>query len=252
MNAHLSVAGGPGGVGGNGGNGTDGTQDGGSEGHWTRVDLTPDDPFDDAYEQVWVDGEVYPGIAGGRGGFGGPGGSGGNGGTIVFTSIVDDTSPVLEAPGGGGQNGGWGGTGGTYAAPEEDGGKSRRPARPGDWGADGQVAYTNVAEADFVAGLRPLLGVYANYWAPFRLAVGEWLYHRHDDDPGQPSFTELAATEFQRTWRCSPTTPRPSASGGSSRAASTRLGSTRNSTCCRCSTTTSMLLPASARSRSTS
>lgn len=204
VNAHISVAGGWGGVGGNGGNGTDGTPDNELAGYWERVDLTPYDPFDDAYEDRWVDPVLVPGIPGGRGGVGGRGGSGGNGGTIRFTSIVDETWPTLEAPGGGGRDGGWGGWGGVFATPEDDGGTMAPSGASGDPGADGEVTYTTVPEIDFVASLRPLLGAYANYWAPFRLAVGDWLYHQPDDGPGRPSPTELAATEFRRTLELQP------------------------------------------------
>ena len=61
---------------------------------------------------------------------------------------------------------------------------------------------STVSPEDFVAGLRPLLDSetrsWANYWAPFRIAMGEFYYHRYNPsavdagDAGQLAATELA------------------------------------------------------------
>ncbi|KAA9105501.1 hypothetical protein [Microbacterium rhizomatis] len=203
VNAQISVAGGNATSGGRGGNGTAGGNGSYTAEHTEQRDLTPNDPFDFEYEDVLVPEMTIDGTPGGNGGYGAPGGSGGNGGTIVFTSITDDTEPVFTtapgAPGGGGA-GGAAGADGAYspsaASPGQDG-------APGNWGAEGSVTRSTVSEDDFIAGLRPLLdstgSSWANYWAPFRIAMGEYYYHRYNPSSEDPTENgELAATEIAR------------------------------------------------------
>lgn len=202
-NVQISVAGGTATGGGNGGNGTRGVDGAFIAGHTDRVDLTPEDPFDDAYEDIVVPDQDIPGTPGGDGGWGGNGGSGGSGGTISFTSIADDSEPVFATAGGAPGGGGVGGAAG------EDGARSSGAASPGQdgtagtWGTEGTVARATVSEEDFIAGLRPLLDStgpsWANYWAPFRIAMGDFHYHRFTpgaEDPGDGG--ERAALELQR------------------------------------------------------
>lgn len=200
---NISVNGGNATGGGNGGNGTRGVDGAYIAGYTDRRDLTPDDPFDNAYEEIIVEPQDIPGTPGGDGGWGGNGGSGGNGGTISFTSIIDDSEPVFAAGAGAPGGGGIGG------APGEDGARSSATAAAGSdgaaggWGAEGSVSRATVSEEDFIAGLRPLLDStgpsWANYWAPFRIAMGDFHYHRFNpsaENPGDGG--ERAALELTR------------------------------------------------------
>jgi hypothetical protein len=209
INAQISVRGGPGGPAGNGGNGAGGTADSEIAGYTEVVDSTPDDLSDFATHEVYHPPVPIPGIPGGKGGWGGAGGSGGPGGTIAFTSIADDTAPVLDAAGGAGQPGGYGGTGGMFAPAEEDGTGTAPQGAEGSWGANGVVTQSIVSEEDFAAGLRPLLGAHADDWAQFRAGNGEYLYHRHNDDiPDRADCSERAAAEFQRALELQPMNPK--------------------------------------------
>ncbi|MFJ6835496.1 hypothetical protein [Streptomyces sp. NPDC091209] len=154
-------------------------------------------------------GQTVPGTAGGDGGWGGRGGDGGSGGTIAFTSIVDDTSPVLEATGGRGGPGGPGGAAGPDGAGSEATAVEGSFGTDGASGIDGQVVQSNVAEPDYPAGLRPLLDStgpsYANYWAPFRIVTGEYYYHRYNPSvPERVDFGRVAAGEFERALELQP------------------------------------------------
>lgn len=203
INARISVAGGTATGGGHGGNGTGGANGWYTAEHTEQRDLTPNDPFDFEFEDVVVPEETVYGTPGGSGGGGGNGGNGGSGGSIVFTSISDDTEPVFTtsagAPGGGGGGGAAGADGAfsaSAASPGPDG-------TPGEWGAEGTVARSTVSEEDFIAGLRPLLDStgpsWANYWGPFRLAMGEYYYHLFTPNADDPAGNgQLAATEIAR------------------------------------------------------
>lgn len=208
INAHISVAGGSATSGGPGGNGARGV-----DGHITpdKTIFVVDDKFAEppTGHEEFVAGQTISGTPGGDGGAGGAGGNGGNGGTISFTSIVDDTPPVLEAGGGGA------GAGGPGGAPGEDGRLSDVMAVEGSFGtdglpgSDGQVTFTNVAEADYPAGLRPLLDStgpsYANYWAPFRIITGEYFYHQYNPSiPERADNAARAAVEFERALELQP------------------------------------------------
>jgi hypothetical protein len=144
-----------------------------------------------------------PGTLGGGGGFGGDGGAGGNAGSIRFTSIVDDTAPVLEAAGGAGGAGGPGGLTGQHGAFAEvppDTPTAAADGTPGAFGAEGTITVATLSEEDYIAGLRPLLDAegpsYANHWAPYRKAVGQFFYRQFRKS--QPLMGQLAATEFDR------------------------------------------------------
>ncbi|CAJ0888858.1 hypothetical protein AMST5_03913 [freshwater sediment metagenome] len=175
VNAYVNVSGGSGAGGGAGADGIEGTPDTIIEGYWVTV---PDPwPMETTHEE-WVPGEVIPGTPGSPPGMGGAGGAGGNGGHIVFTSLTDEFTPSLEAGGGAGGAGGPGGFLGDVQA---------------EWGADGRsglagsIAYSIVSEQEFLAVVRNDIGIYANYWAPFRIAVGHYCYHQYN-----PTVTERA------------------------------------------------------------
>lgn len=200
---NISAIGGNATGGGNGGNGTRGVDGAYIAGYTDRRDLTPDDPYDDAYEEIIVEPQDIPGTPGGDGGWGGNGGSGGSGGSISFTSIVDDSEPVFAV------SGGAAGGGGLAGAAGQDGARSSGAASPGGdgtagaWGAEGSVARATVSEEDFIAGLRPLLDStgpsWANYWAPFRIAMGDFLYHQFTPSvESRSAYGEQAALELRR------------------------------------------------------
>ncbi|WP_375386691.1 hypothetical protein [uncultured Microbacterium sp.] len=202
-NAQISVAGGNGTSGGRGGNGTAGGNGSYSAEHTEQRDLTPGDPYDFEFEDVVIPEQTIDGTPGGNGGWGAPGGSGGSGGAIVFTSISDDTEPVFTTSPGGPGGGGAGGAAGADGAYSPSAASPGQDGAPGEWGAEGSVTRSTVSEEDFIAGLRPLLDStgpsWANYWAPFRIAMGEYYYHRFNpsaDDPAENG--QLAATEIAR------------------------------------------------------
>lgn len=198
----------PGGSGGNGGRGVDGFT---IPDQVVFVDDTPDDLSDSQGHEELIPGRTVDGTQGGNGGGGGNGGNGGNGGTIRFTSIVDDTFPVLDV------RGGTGGPGGAGGAPGADGALSQTAAAEGpfgaegDFGAEGVATQINIAEADFIAGLRSVLDFpdeavsYANHWAPYRIVVGDYFYHRYNPSvPEREGFGQLAAIEFTRALELQP------------------------------------------------
>lgn len=209
VNASVSAFGGngaPGGPGGNGGRGIDGyiVPD-----KVVWVDDTPDDLSNFSGHEETIPGFAVDGTPGGHGGGGGNGGNGGNGATISFTSIVDDTSPTLDVRGGGGGPAGPGGAPGADGNLSPSAAEQGSPGLEGNPGADGQATHTNVSEADYIAGLRSVLDMpgvsYANHWAPFRITVGDYFYHRYNPSvPGREEFSQLAAVEFARALELQP------------------------------------------------
>lgn len=209
INASVSAVGGtgaPGGLGGYGGRGVDGfvTPD---QVIW--VDDTPDNLSNFAGHEEVIPGRSVDGTPGGDGGMGGTGGAGGNGGLVMFTSIVDDTPPVLDV------RAGTGGSGGPGGAPGIDGAFSASTAiegpsgTEGSSGAEGMAIATNITEPEFVAGLRSVLDMpgisYANYWAPYRIWVADYFYHRHNPSvPGREHFSQLTAIELTRALELQP------------------------------------------------
>ncbi|MFA1626081.1 hypothetical protein ACDY96_26030 [Rhizobium mongolense] len=183
--AYISVSGGRGADGGVGADGTEGVPDTIIEGRWVTV---PDPwPMETTHEE-WIPGEVIPGTPGTPPSMGGNGGAGGNAGTLIFTSMIEDEFPTLLAEGGGGGAGGPGGFLGQEQAPSGADGAS---------GAASAVSYTVVSEADFLALVRNDIGVYANYWAPFRIAVGNYFYHKYNSRVAhRAGYLTLAAGEL--------------------------------------------------------
>jgi hypothetical protein len=211
VNANVLAAGGngaPGGSGGPGGRGVDGFI---IPDQTVWVDDTPDNLSNFSGHEEFIPGGTVDGTPGGNGGGGGNGGAGGNGGTVKFTSIVDDTFPTLDVRGGGGGPGGAGG------APGIDGNLSASQAGEGSFGAegafgaDGQAIHANVSEAEYIAGLRSVLDFpaegwsYANHWAPYRIVVGDYFYHKYNPSaPGREWFGKDAAIEFTRALELQP------------------------------------------------
>lgn len=219
INAHVSVAGGTGFHGGPGTNGIDGINGSVTEDREIFVEdrvqpplgtLAPGEtspPPTGHFETI--PGQTILGTPGGDGGTGGTGGNGGNGGTITFTSIVDDTPPILVAGGGLGGQGGPGGAAGSGGRGFEGIAVDGYSGTDGALGADGQVIFTNVAEPDYPAGLRPLLDStgpsYANYWAPFRIVVGDYFYHMHNPSVSdRVDYARDAVIEFERALELQP------------------------------------------------
>ncbi|MER8571378.1 hypothetical protein NKG99_07085 [Mesorhizobium sp. M1409] len=166
--AHVSVSGGQGFGGTTGADGTEGTPDIVIEGEWVTV---PDPwPMETSHEE-WRPGETIPGTPGSPPGIGGSGGPGGNAGALIFTSTTEDGYPTLEAEGGSGGPGGPGGFLGNEQAPYGEGGAS---------GASSAINYTVVSDGDFLALVRGDIGIYANYWAPFRIVVADYYYHKYN------------------------------------------------------------------------
>lgn len=203
INAQINASGGWGTAGTPGADGTCGTPDYHSDGYWETVT----DPQTGETTQVWHDGEDIPGTEPTNGTKGGSGGPGGPGGTITFTSIEDQSTPWLSAAGGAGGPGGPGGA--AAQGPYSEGSVDGDPGVDGPAGADGQVNFTNLDEADYIAGLRPLLDStgtpFANYWAPFRIITGEYFYHRYNPGvPDRADYARLAGIEFERTLELQP------------------------------------------------
>ena len=191
VNVHLSSVGTPGADGGNAGHGGQGV-DG-----WYGFDDGSGQPPEGA----------YAGSAGGTGGHGGNGGSGGSGGAIVLTTMTDIAARTLTSAG---AAAGKGGRGGRFG---RDGARCDEPACPPDTGgpcsgahgtdgapgASPPPAYTVLTEEAYLAEVFALLGPkqYANYWAPFRLATGEYFFRKFR--PGiadDADYGVLAAREF--------------------------------------------------------
>ncbi len=211
INANVLATGGigaPGGAGGGGGRGVDGftTPD-----QVVWVDDTPDDLSNFSGHEEIIPGATVDGTPGGFGGVGGNGGNGGNGGTIKFTSIVDDTFPVLDVRGGPGGPGGPGGAPGASGHLSPSDAAEGPFGAEGNFGAEGQAVHANVSETEFVAGLRSVLDFpaddvsYANHWAPYRIIVGDYFYHRYNPSvPERVEFSQLAAVEFARALELQP------------------------------------------------
>lgn len=207
----INVAGGAGASGGDGGNGGPGAN-GTTIPGGTTTEVVFDRAGNPSEVEVPLPDIDIPGQLGGWGGAGGMGGAGGDAGTLMFTSMVDDTAPILVA------TAGPGGSGGALGANGPDGLEAVIPEPPEDpdttwvfdatgaFGAEGTIIAVTVAEEEFVAGLRPLLDAqgpsFANHWAPYRLAVGQYLYRQHRRS--NPSKGQEAATEFARTLELQP------------------------------------------------
>jgi hypothetical protein len=206
INARVSVTGGPGAAGAPGADGAPGVDGYATSDQYVWVVDDPGPP--PIGHEEFRPGETFPGTKGGDGGWGGRGGAGGNGGTITFTSISDD-APVLEAFGNSGGPGGPAGVAGRDGRFSEGGAIDGAPGEEGAWGVDGTINYTNVDEAAYPAGLRPLLDStgpsYANYWAPFRIVTGDYFYHRYNRSvPERADYARLAAIEFERALELQP------------------------------------------------
>ncbi|MBY9064362.1 hypothetical protein K7957_15590 [Sphingomonas yunnanensis] len=178
-NLRVSAAGGTGSQGGQGGRGGNGV-----EGKIVRPGGEP---------------EIAEGSRGGPGGSGGPGAPGGAAGKIVTISVAAPQDCAMDGSGGPGGPGGPPGPrgkDGKYALDELPGPNgSGGPAGPVGTAVAPEI-YT-LSEADYIAGLRPHLGAYANHWAPFRLSMGEWHYRRFHSDDGS-SEGALAVVELDR------------------------------------------------------
>jgi hypothetical protein len=205
----ISVSGGAGAAGGAGGNGGPGSPATTIPGK-SHTEVVVDE-FGTSTEVVVQDSQdiEIAGTLGGGGGIGGDGGAGGNAGTIRFTSIADDSPPLLEAIGGAGSPGGAGGiagANGAFAEVPPDFDPTPLPGSAGTFGADGTISVATVSAEDYVAGLRPLLDAegpsYANHWAPYRKAVGQYYYRQIRQS--QSEMGDLAATEFARCLELQP------------------------------------------------
>jgi hypothetical protein len=193
FDARISVSGGSGANGGTGADGTEGTPDIIIEGQWVSV---PDPwPMETSHDE-WIPGETIPGTPGSPAGMGGAGGNGGNAGTLVFTTMEEPWSPFLEANGGGGGAGGSGGFLGDEQGPS------------GADGSGGQASIINfsiVNEDDFLNSVRNDIGIYANYWAPFRVVVGNYFYHTYNSKvPDRSGDLLIAAGELAAALKFQP------------------------------------------------
>jgi hypothetical protein len=158
------------------------------------------------------DGQVTGAVSGSHGGYGGAGGNGGSGGaggTLTLLTIAPVASPALRTGGGRGAAAGAGaafGMDGAYCGDPicTDDSQPWKGA-DGAWGADGGGAPPQVetlSEEDFKQRQQQLLGIgtdtyWGNFWAPFRLVMGE--YHFRRFQPGAAAddgLGRLAAREF--------------------------------------------------------
>jgi hypothetical protein len=184
INAQINVSGATGANGYAGANGSEGVPEDAIEGHY----ITVMDPGTGEEREEWVPREVIrPAIPEVPPAMGGPGGAGGNAGTLVFTSL-EECWPSLAAEGGAGGAGGPGGTLGDIQAEE------------GSFGANGHssaIDYSIVSEQDYLKLIKSDLGIYANYWAPFRIVTGIYFYHRYNSRiANRSSYLPMAVTEF--------------------------------------------------------
>lgn len=154
--------------------------------------------------------QVMAGTRGGYGGKGGPGARGGPGGTLTYVGIAEPSGMVLETGGGpggpGGANGAAGSDGAYYVPPEDQPAPDENWPMTGDQGPDGSgppLAYELVGPAEFVQRMRATLGVVANYWAPFRLVVGEYFYRHYHPGDGSDNGARAAA-ELERALEFQP------------------------------------------------
>jgi hypothetical protein len=186
VSASASAAGGDGGSGGSGGDGE------------------PDRTYDSG-EMV----EGYPGTHGGKGGSGGKGGNGANGGTVVVWSMQPLPNPLLVAgstPGSSGGRGGRWGRNGSNIPVNEDGSEDPQVdfAPNGTNGINGASPAPDVQvldQANYLDRMRALLDSdpdrnFGNYWAPFRITVGEYYFRQFQPDDDMTDKGTLTAREF--------------------------------------------------------
>lgn len=184
IGAHIDVSGTQGADGAVGADGADEIPEEIIEGYFELVW----DPIFDVQREVWVPPRVIQErVAGWPAGMGGEGQAGGNAGTLVFTTL-EENWPTLIAEGGAG---GHGGPGGSLHDVQGDWGN------PGRSGNPSTVAYRIVSEDEHHALVSGELGIYKNYWAPFRINVGNYFYHTHNPAVEERSGDLLlAAGEF--------------------------------------------------------
>lgn len=209
-NVQIKTSGGSGTSGAPGGNGATGSDGFYREG-WTET-IYPD-PFDTTvFQEVYHDPVDVYGTSGGNGGDGGSGGNGGNAGSITFTRMTEAGTPVFELTGG---QAGWGAAGGAKGAPGargEDLAVDGTPGTSGVNGADGSLTAVWISDDDAFAQLiRPTIGhLFANHWAPFRVAMGDHFFRQHNAPLGQPNpggaadQAAKAALEFSRALELQP------------------------------------------------
>lgn len=203
----IKTSGGSGTSGAHGGNGAPGSN-GFYRDAWVETIQDPRDPT--VSREVYHEAEDVYGTSGGSGGWGGKGGNGGNGGSIRFLRMKEDAPPLLEAAGG---RPGSGAPGGSKAAPGargEDLAADGNAGEDGTWGADGAVTSDWIADdVAFSRLIRPTIGDnFSNHWAPFRVAMGDYFYHRHNPKLDGPStgtdHAAMAAIEFVRALELQP------------------------------------------------
>ena len=155
--------------------------------------------------------QVFPGTRGGYGGIGGTGAPGGPGGNFFYVGLSEPAGSNVETGGGpggpGGLNGQPGRDGMFYTPPDDlpPPPDDELPAsgRQGPSGDGPGASFEIVAPDEFVQRMRNKLGIYANYWAPFRLAMGAWHYRRYH--PGYDAENGvLAAAELERALEFQP------------------------------------------------
>ena len=161
-------------------------------------------------ERIDDSGEVVEGFRGTRGGKGGKGGNGGNGasgGTLVVWSTQTLPSPSLitgSTPGSKGGRGGRWGINGTDLPEDEIGNDDPLFAPNGVDGTDGSSPPPDVQVLDndtYLNRMRALLNSdpdrnFGNFWAPFRLIVGEYYFRQFQPDDDMTDKGTLAAREF--------------------------------------------------------
>lgn len=203
----IKTSGGSGTSGVSGGNGATGSN-GFYRDAWVETIPDPNDPT--VYREVYHDAQDVSGTSGGSGGWGGKGGNGGNAGSIRFLRMKEDAPPLLEAAGGQPGSGAPGGYKGAPGARGEDLATDGNAGENGTWGANGVVTSDWVAD-DVAFGrlIRPTVGDnFSNHWAPFRAAMGDYFYHRHNPKLDGPStgtdHAAMAATEFARALELQP------------------------------------------------
>ena len=209
-NVQIKTSGGSGTNGAPGGNGATGSDGFYREG-WTET-IYPD-PFDTTvFQEVYHDPLDVYGTSGGSGGRGGNGGNGGNAGSVIYTRMTEVGTPVFELTGG---QAGWGASAGGKGAPGargEDLGVDGTPGDGGVNGEDGSLTEEWVSDdAAFGQLIRPTIGhLFANHWAPFRVAMGDHFYRQYNPPLGYANsgtatdFAAKAAVEFSRALELQP------------------------------------------------
>lgn len=138
-----------------------------------------------------------PGTSGGSGGNGGKGGNAGNGGIVSFTRITDVGVPVIDVTAGQAGAGAGAGIKGPPGLFGEDFAVDGTPGEHGTPGTPGSLTMGFAAsDAEFGALIRPLIGDnFANHWAPFRIAMGDFHYRQYNpplgSDETHPSTVHL-------------------------------------------------------------